>query len=174
MNFLKYNRRGSPFYSAFENIIILWPLPAIAYNFAVDVMWGFLALICGGLWFVIFGRRFVMRRLRRRILEYALSDLSNWWTLWKAGDLSIRQGEDFAYSPRDYWIDFILYPEKRQLIRKGEKCMTDVFWTGGSGREYVFALHPINTKFNAVGACYIIYEIGSQEQMECNIYWGNA
>lgn len=33
--------------------------------------------------------------------------------------------------------------------------MTEVFWTGGSGRHYVFELHPINTPFPAGGACYI-------------------
>ena len=33
--------------------------------------------------------------------------------------------------------------------------MQVVKWTGNSGREYDFELHPIGTAFNAVGACYI-------------------
>ena len=33
--------------------------------------------------------------------------------------------------------------------------MTEVIWTGESGRNYVFENYPINTQFDPDGACYI-------------------
>ena len=51
--------------------------------------------------------------------------------------------------------------------------MTTVFWTGGSGRDYVFEIHPIDTQFNAVGACYIFTKANAQRSWDA-IYIGET
>ena len=59
--------------------------------------------------------------------------------------------------------------------------MTTVFWTGGSGRSYVFNIHPINTfdlqptdtQFNAEAACYIFTKENAQKSWDA-IYIGET
>ena len=117
---VKFNRRGSPFYRAWENSVPGFViLAAVIYNFTVSWLAGVVALACGFLFFVIFVRRFVMNRVRKRVVEYALSDLKGWWLLWKEGALSLRRGQDHISGPEDYWIDFVLVDEVGAPLESG-------------------------------------------------------
>ena len=59
--------------------------------------------------------------------------------------------------------------------------MTEVFLTGGSGRDYIFVIHPINTfdlqptdiQFSAEGACYIFTKENAQRSVDA-IYIGKT
>ena len=112
VNAVKYNRSGSPFYRSWDSkipgIVILG---IVIYGFSMDWLTGIVILGCGVLIFVKLVRKFVMDRVRNRVLDYALSDISSWWRLWKEGDLLIRRGDDHAYSPEGDWIAFILREE---------------------------------------------------------------
>lgn len=52
-------------------------------------------------------------RVHGRVIDFALSDLSRWWMLWKEGGLSLCREKEQIYSPKGYWIDFVIKSNER-------------------------------------------------------------
>ena len=105
---VKYNQPGDSFHRRWESSIPGFSiLGVVIYSFTVGWVHGVISAICGFLLFGILVRPFVMNRVRRRVLDFALSDESAWMFLWEEDGLSLRSGDKEAMSPEDSWVEFI-------------------------------------------------------------------
>lgn len=105
------NRPGSPVYSAYEN---LGPIALILF---VSIYTGFssgwkagLSLFAALAFFgFLFIPRYVLKKLRTRVLEKAFSGESGWRDLWRAGGITIRLASDpdvQCHAPDSDWETF--------------------------------------------------------------------
>ena len=110
VNTVRYNRPGSEFYRGWESSVPTLALfTLVVYCFTQGWLIGITTFFGSALVFVTLVRKFVMSRVRTRVIDYALTNLLNWKELWNDGGLSLRKGDRHAISPReDSWIDFIL------------------------------------------------------------------
>ena len=111
---LKYfhlNRRGSPVYKLWENILPYAMIIVIVAQYSYDYgLVGFgLSLLLTGLLGFYFIPRWLAKRVRARGLALAMSGEVGWDQLWQAGCLSVRMADNpdhFADSPQDDWREF--------------------------------------------------------------------
>lgn len=105
------NRPGSPVYNAYEN----WgPIALIAfitiYTGATSGWDAALALLLACVFFgILFLPRWVLRKLRMRVLEQAFSSEQGWRELWRHGGISMRLAADTSIecdSPEGDWENF--------------------------------------------------------------------
>lgn len=116
-NIWAINSPQSPVYRAYENgipglIITL----LVIYNFiAGGLIWGFVSLISGILFFVVFIRTWIVRRVSARTTALVMADAQNWEQFWSMGAISIRLLGDLdeeCFSPVGDWKEFA----RRNLI----------------------------------------------------------
>ena len=109
VNTVKYNQAGAPFHRPWDN-----GLPAliiaglVIWNFSLAWEAGAVSLGCGVLFFFFFVGPWVLKRVRKRVLDFALSSSTAWQELWDEGGLSIRRGSEGVFTPRDDWSAFVL------------------------------------------------------------------
>jgi hypothetical protein len=111
LKYYQLNRRGSPVYKLWENIVPFAMIAAVVAQYTYDYGYtGFaLSLLLTGLLGLYFIPRWLAKRVRSRGLEMAMSSEEGWDTLWRAGCLSIRladKPEIGADSPDDDWRAF--------------------------------------------------------------------
>ena len=112
VNTVKANSPGSPTYRPMDSL-----LPAVAivfaifYGFLISIFAGILAFICGTILFLWLVRQWVMDRVNRRTINYALeAAYPNWVTAWESGLLSLRlaaEPEVVCQSPGEDWQQFV-------------------------------------------------------------------
>lgn len=113
LKYFQLNRRGSPVYKLWENILPFAMIAAIVAQYTYDYgMIGFaLSLLLTGMLGFYFIPRWLAKRVRARGMAMAVSGEAGWDTLWQAGCLSIRMADNpdlFADSPQDDWRAFAL------------------------------------------------------------------
>ena len=113
LKYFQLNRRGSPVYKLWENVLPFAMIVAIVAQYTYDYGYiGFSAsLLLTGLLGFYFIPRWLAKRVRARGMAMAISGEEGWDTLWKAGCLSIRMADDpevAADSPGDDWRAFAL------------------------------------------------------------------
>jgi hypothetical protein len=112
LKYFQLNRRGSPVYKLWENILPFAMIAAIVAQYTYDYgLTGFaLSLLITGLLGFYFIPRWLAKRVRARGMAMAVSGEAGWDELWRAGCLSIRMAdnpEHFADSPQDDWRAFV-------------------------------------------------------------------
>lgn len=113
LKYFELNRRGSPVYKLWENILPFAMIAVIVAQYTYDYGYiGFAAsLLLTGLLGFYFIPRWLAKRVRARGLAMAGSGEQGWDILWQAGCLSIRMADkpdNFADSPQDDWRAFAL------------------------------------------------------------------
>jgi hypothetical protein len=111
LKYFQLNRRGSPVYKLWENIVPFAMILAIVAQYTYDHGYiGFaLSLLLTGLLGFYFIPRWLAKRVRARGMAMAVSGEQGWDELWKAGCLSLRMADDpqkAADSPGDDWRAF--------------------------------------------------------------------
>lgn len=112
LKYLELNRRGSPVYKLWENILPFAMIAAVVAQYSYDYGYqGFLlSLLVTGLLGFYFIPRWLAKRVRVRGMAMAVNSEKDWDILWNAGCLSIRmadQPEHAADSPKDDWRAFV-------------------------------------------------------------------
>lgn len=120
------NRPGSSVYNAYENWGPLGLICFVSLYTGVTSSWHaglslFLALAFFG--FIILPK-WVLRKLRTRVLEKAFSNEAGWSELWKEGGISIRLASNSDYfcdAPEGDWQDFartwLNKPDPQRAVR---------------------------------------------------------
>lgn len=113
LKYFQLNRRGSPVYKLWENIVPLAMIAAIVAQYTYDYGYvGFAgSLLLTGLLGFYFIPRWLSKRVRVRGMEMAMSGDEGWDRLWQAGCLSVRLADKpgvAADSPDDDWRAFAL------------------------------------------------------------------
>lgn len=111
---LKYfdlNRRGSPVFKWWENILPYAMIIVVVANYTYEYGYvGFaLSLLVSGLLGIYFIPRWLAKRVRSRAMAMALADEAGWDKLWQAGGLGLRLAEDpdvGCDSPGGDWRSF--------------------------------------------------------------------
>ena len=113
LKYFQLNRRGSPVYKLWENVVPFAMIIAIVAQYTYDYGYiGFAAsLVLTGLLGFYFIPRWLSKRVRSRGMEMAMSGEEGWEILWRAGGVSMRMADDpelAADSPDDDWRAFAL------------------------------------------------------------------
>lgn len=111
LKYFQLNRRGSPVYKLWENVLPFAMIILIVAQYTYDYGYiGFAAsLVLTGLLGFYFIPRWLAKRVRLRGMQMAMSGEQGWETLWRAGGLSMRMADDpekAADSPDDDWRSF--------------------------------------------------------------------
>jgi hypothetical protein len=90
----------------------IWIYAAVAVALGAWGRWGGPAALgaaaLGTLVYATLGRRYVRRRLERRVREEALMDLERWRKLWRFGGVSLSApGLPDCRAPEGNWMDFV-------------------------------------------------------------------
>jgi hypothetical protein len=90
----------------------IWVYSGVAAALAGWGRWGGQAALgiaaLGALVYATLGRRYVRRRLERRVREEALMDLERWRRLWRFGGVSLSApGLPDCRAPEGNWMEFV-------------------------------------------------------------------
>ena len=113
INTVVANTPGSPTYRAMDSFIPGMAIVAsIFFGFFNSMLMGFVSLLFGIILMFWTVRKWVLYRVKKRTILYALDAFEpNWWIAWEKGLLSIRVATDEGYvyckSPDDDWESFV-------------------------------------------------------------------
>ncbi|HEX9808443.1 MAG TPA: hypothetical protein VGC25_02400 [Alphaproteobacteria bacterium] len=112
------NRPGSPVYNAYENWGPVALLAFLSIYYGASSGWeaGLSIFVAGAFFGVLLLPRYVLKKLRMRVLEKAFGDEGGWRELWRNGGISIRLAMDSSVEcegPDGDWEKFArLYLDK--------------------------------------------------------------
>ncbi len=114
---LKYfdlNKRGSPVFKLWENILPYAMLAAVVAQYTYDYGYiGFMAsLLLTGLLVFWFAPRWLAKRVRARALAMALANEAGWDKLWAVGGLGMRLASDSSIGCDSPDCDWRAFAEK--------------------------------------------------------------
>ena len=128
LNLIRLNSPGSPVHKASDNnIVVLFLVAMVIINFLQSWIWGLLSVVAVLIIFVMFGRKWVFYRLRKRTEEFVLTNYNNWNESWNKGYLSLSSNnlpDHKCLSPNDSWELFIQnldiqdHSEENKVIKK--------------------------------------------------------
>ena len=111
LNLIRLNSPGSPVHKASDNnIVVLFLVAMVIINFLHSWIWGLLSIVAAPIILMMFGRKWVMYRLRKRTEEFVLTNYNNWNESWNKGYLSLSSNnlpDNKCLSPNDSWELFI-------------------------------------------------------------------
>ncbi|MFN4281651.1 MAG: hypothetical protein ACK4NA_03315 [Alphaproteobacteria bacterium] len=111
LKYFELNKRGSPVFKLWENVLPYAMMAAIVAQYTYDYGYlGFMgSLLLTGLLVFWFAPRWLAKRVRARALAMALESEAGWDRLWQSGGLGMRlaKGDNIsADSPGDDWRAF--------------------------------------------------------------------
>jgi len=114
LKYFELNKRGSPVYKLWENVLPYAMLAAVVAQYTYDYGYiGFMAsLLLTGLLVFWFTPRWLAKRVRARALAMALANETDFDELWAAGGLGMRLASDSDISCDSPACDWRAFAEK--------------------------------------------------------------
>ncbi|MGD9637596.1 MAG: hypothetical protein AB7U85_00885 [Alphaproteobacteria bacterium] len=132
INFKQLNRKNSPFFNPWENILPLLFVAvfSLVMMFSSGAISGILILLAGVISYIKVFPFFMQDIMKQRVLFYSINDINNWNKMWQFRGVTIKVASNpriVCKSYEDDWRDFVvinfadLMIEKKVLTQSQEK-----------------------------------------------------